>query len=104
MTNEIQPCVSKKFQLTVIYSQAVLVAVMSECSVKKVICKTWIGTLENSADPDQMPQNVASDQGQYCLLKLQEVKDKMKCSKVPVQGHFPSLHSETVDPVVLSVL
>ena len=28
----------------------------------------------NSADPDQMPQNSASDQGLQCLLKLQEVK------------------------------
>ena len=24
-------------------------------------------TMANSADPDQMPQNVASDQGLYCL-------------------------------------
>ena len=29
----------------------------------------------NSADPEQTPQNAASDQGLYCLLKLQEVKD-----------------------------
>ena len=35
-------------------------------------------TLANSADPDQMPQNVASDQGQHCLLKLQELKGEMK--------------------------
>ena len=42
-----------------------------------VICKTWtetFGTLANSADPDQMLQNVASDQDLHCLLKLQEVK------------------------------
>ena len=31
-------------------------------------------TLANSADPDQMPQDAASDQGLHCLLKLQEVK------------------------------
>ena len=39
------------------------------------ICKTWIGTLANSADSDQVPQNAVSDQGLHCLLKLQEVKD-----------------------------
>ena len=30
------------------------------------------GTLTNSIDPDQMPQNAASDQGQYCLHEEQE--------------------------------
>ena len=42
------------------YSFAVLVAVMQECCVKRVICKTWIklsaGILANSADPDQTLQ------------------------------------------------
>ena len=51
---------------------------MSGCCVKKVICKTWtglsVGKLANSADLDQTLQNVASDQGLHCLLKLQEVK------------------------------
>ena len=28
----------------------------------------------------------------------------MKKSSVPVQDHFPSLHSETIYPLVLSVL
>ena len=56
------------------YSRAILVAVTSECRVKMVICKTWTATLANSADPDQMPQNVASDQGLHCLIKLREVK------------------------------
>ena len=32
------------------------------------------GTLANSVDPDQMLQDVTSDQGLPCLLKLQEVK------------------------------
>ena len=27
--------------------------------------------MANSADPDQTPQNAASDQGLHCLLKLQ---------------------------------
>ena len=50
---------------------------------QRVICKTWtgiFGTLANSADPDQMLQNVVSDQGLHCLLKLQEVKGEMKQS------------------------
>ena len=34
--------------------------------------------LANSADPDQMPQNAASDQGLHCLLKLQEVDIRVK--------------------------
>ena len=41
-------------------------------------CATWArldaGTLTNSADPDQAPQNAAFDQGPHCLRKLQEVK------------------------------
>ena len=42
---------------------------------KEGICKTWTGTLSNSEEPDQTPQNAASDQGLHCLLKLQENKD-----------------------------
>ena len=65
-------------KLTVIYNCAILVAVNSEHCVKRVICKTWTrfsgGSLANSADADQTPQCDASDQGQHCLLKLQEVK------------------------------
>ena len=59
----------------VIYSRAILVTVTSECSVKGVICKTWTGTLENSADPDQTLQNAASDLGLHYFLKLQENQD-----------------------------
>ena len=61
-------------QVTVIYSRAVLVIVTLECHVKRVICKTWTGTLANSADPYQISQNAASDQGLHCLLKVQEFK------------------------------
>ena len=61
-------------QVTVIYSRASLVAVTSAWRVKRVICKTWTGTRANSADPDQTPQNAASDQDLHCLLKLQEVE------------------------------
>ena len=37
------------------------VAATSECSIKRIICKTWNGILANSADPDQTPQKAASD-------------------------------------------
>ena len=59
-----------------IYSRAVLVAVTSECRVKRVICKTWTETLAKSADTDQTPQNVASDQGLHYLLKLRKLRVK----------------------------
>ena len=32
------------------------------------------GSLANSADPDQMPPNVASDQGLHCLLTRFSIK------------------------------
>ena len=66
-----------EIQVTVIDNSDILVAVTSECCVKRVIYKIWTGfsagTLANSADPGQTPQNVASDQGLQCLLKLQNV-------------------------------
>ena len=37
-------------QVAVIYSRAILVSMTSECRVKRVIRKTWTGTLANSAD------------------------------------------------------
>ena len=91
----------------VIYSRAVRVAVTSECCAKTVICKTqtvisaWMFT--NSADTDQTPQSTASDQGLYYLLKLHEFKGFMKVLS-PVQDYFSSLHSETINPLVLLVL
>ena len=63
-----------EIQVMVIYSRAIVVIMTSDCRVKRVICKTWRGTLANSADPDQTPQNAASDQDLHCLLKLQDVK------------------------------
>ena len=69
MISEIKPRV-----VTVMFSRAILVTPTSECRVKRIICKTWTGTLANGADPDQTPQNAASDQSLQCLFKLQEVK------------------------------
>ena len=48
---------------------------------KEVYFKTrtgTFGTLANSADLDQTPQNAVSDQGLHCLLELQIIKDRMK--------------------------
>ena len=53
------------------YNRASLVAVTSECCVKRVIFKTWTRTLANRADSDQTPQNAVPDQGLHYLLKLQ---------------------------------
>ena len=47
---------------------------MSKCRVKRVNCKTWTVALANGADPDQTPQDTASDQGLHCSLKCQEDK------------------------------
>ena len=37
-----------ELHITVTYSRANLVALTSECIVKRVICKTWRGTLANT--------------------------------------------------------
>ena len=63
-----------EIHVTVIYSCAILVAVTSECSV--VICKTWTGTLANSADPDEMSQNSASDQSLHSLFYYRKLRIK----------------------------
>ena len=77
-----------------------------------VICKSWPGTLKKTwtwdvgkqCRPDQTPQNAASDQGLHFLLKLLEVKGKMKQSLILVQDQFSCLHLETIDPLALSAL
>ena len=71
-----------------IYSHAIFVTVTSKCCVKRVICKTWIVTLANSADLDQRLQNVASVEGLHCLLT-----GSLNETVLIVQDHFPSLHS-----------
>ena len=39
-------------------------------------------TLANNADPDQMPHNVASDQGLHCLLTGFSIKKQNKGDKI----------------------
>ena len=56
--------------------EALLLLLIAEAIVSKIIFYfqpifTWTpvkGSKANSADPDQMPHNVASDQGLHCLL------------------------------------
>ena len=45
-----------EIQVVIINSRAIVATVTSECCVKRVICKTWTGTLANSADQDQTPR------------------------------------------------
>ena len=40
-----------------------------------------MGTLANNADPDQMPHDVASDQGRHCLLTGFSIKNRIKATK-----------------------
>ena len=49
--------------------------------------------MANSADPNLMQQNAASDQGLHCLFNLQVVKGSIKSSKFQFKTH-----SETVNP------
>ena len=39
------------------------------------------GTKANSADPDQTPQNAASDQGLHCLLAGISIRNRIKMKK-----------------------
>ena len=39
------------------------------------------GTLANIVDPDQMPHNVASDQGLHCLLTGLSIENRIKATK-----------------------
>ena len=41
----------------------------------------FIATLVNSADPDQMPHHVASDQGLHCLLTGFSIKNRINVTK-----------------------
>ena len=53
LTNAIKPRGLYEKQVSVIYSRAILVAVTSGCSVRRVICKIWTDTLTNSTDPER---------------------------------------------------
>ena len=64
-----------EIQVTVIYSRTSLVAVMSECCVERVICKSWTGlcsgTLVNSADPNQGSNEIVINSGPFPLAYTQ---------------------------------
>ena len=48
----------------------------------------FLGTLENSADPDETPQNAASDHGLHCLLTWISIKNKIKMKSKTGTGHL----------------
>ena len=52
--------------------------------------------MANSADPDQKPQNAASDQGLHCLLKYLTSSLRLN-ENVLRHFHFPRLHSDQRD-------
>ena len=68
-----------------------LVAVTSECRVMGIICKTWTGTLTNSGNSDQTRRLIRI--GTVCK-NYRKLRENETVLKVPVQDHFPSLHSE----------
>ena len=86
-------------QVTAIYSRAILVAMTSECRVKRVICKTWTGTLANSADPDQTPQK-----GLHYVHKLHEIRCYIKVLSPRFRLIFFQHTLRDNRPKVLSVL
>ena len=50
-------------------------------SVNPFLPETRKGSNANSADPDQMPHNVASDQGLHGLLTGFSIKNRIKATK-----------------------
>ena len=56
-------------------------------------CKTsylinHVGCKANSVDPDQMPQNVASDRGLRCLLTGISIENRIKMNKYTFPDTF----------------
>ena len=47
-----------------------LLNILTDIIIQPDIRTCHIGDICNSVDPDQMPQNVASDQGPHCLHKM----------------------------------
>ena len=59
------------------------------------------GTLANSADPDQMPHNTASDQGLQCLLTTKLEEWKIQPCSLPKIGNRPVLLIRVVQAILL---
>ena len=54
-----------------------------QCILPILTRKPVKGPLANSADPDQKPDDVASDQGLHCLLTGFSVKNRIKATNRP---------------------
>ena len=66
----------------------------------RVICKTCTETFANNADSDQTPcSSAASDQVCTVCLNYRKLNEHLSL----LRDYFPRLHSETIDPPVLSV-
>ena len=94
-----------EIQVTDIYSRAILVAVTSDCHVKSINWKkpglehrhtVWIQIRRRTL---RRLIRVYTVRVNYRKLRV-----KLNSLLVPIQDHFLSLHSETTDPAVLSVL
>ena len=61
--------------------------------VSKTVCKCFIyakysdrAVWANSVDPDQTPQNAASDQGLHCLTLIQHVLDTSQGGRMNIMN------------------
>ena len=100
LINKVNPYKQRlyKIPVTVIYSCTIFVPVTSECCVKRVI---WTGlsagTLPNSADPHEMPQNAGSDQGLHCCLNNRKFRVYWNSlNPCPAEPRY-IVHLQTVD-------
>ena len=60
-----------------------------------------MGHWQNSADPDQMPHNTASDQGLHCLLTTKLEEWKIQPCSLPKIGNRPVLLIRVVQSILL---
>ena len=71
---------------------------MESCLLTHFTRKPVKGPLANSADPDQMPHNVASDQGLHCLLTGFSVENGIKAKNSP---DTPKITNELVQNIMV---
>ena len=95
-----------EIQVTVIYSRFIFVAVPSMLLIRGLLYNLdWdIWNTEKSADPDQAPQNAASDQGMHFSIKNYR-KFRVKWNSFfQLHEDVSNWHSKTIDPPMPSVL
>ena len=90
-------------KVTVIYSRAILVAVRQECNVKRVICKTWTGTLANITTQIRRRRTRRLIWVFTVCLSYRKLIFKWNSLMSPFRTIFPA-YTQTINPPVLSVL